>query len=202
MGSIALTITALTIYKTTETVAPTPTDEDIKEPTAHRIDNSIISTNNVIVTSLPTSTSQQEANPNTISKDYDSRTLFEVDPDTVPNILKPVYEQSHLMYNLLNHINLMKGNTLTDEELLKASNNEDHELHEYIKQRVMVGMINPDEYRAMIKFEVEVTGVLTPPDQLEATLDSALFEEYKEYLLQDRIVVPFCEISEYKNCVD
>jgi len=99
------------------------------------------------------------------------------------------------LFNVLMHFNLMHGNTISDRELLKAASEKDHPYYADLHARAFYAFTYPDNYEALTRYELTVVGKLLSPDSIDELIESTSFQNYKNYLISDRIIVPFCETN-------
>ena len=131
------------------------------------------------------------------AKSTDKKTAIEseLDMSHVSKEMEATFYSFPRLFNVLMHFNLMHGNTISDRELLTALSEKDHPYHADLHARSLYAYASPDTYEALNRYELTVVGELLSPDSIDELVNTQSFEDYKNYLISDGIIVPFCETN-------
>lgn len=118
---------------------------------------------------------------------YSAKDLYHVSEK-----MEPIYFAHPGILDVLTHINLMHGNSITDEDLIGAISNEKSPYHKEAVARMGFKYGDPDRYEALIRFEKEIIGELIESPEIENIINTQRFKDYMQYLINDEIIIPFC----------
>jgi hypothetical protein len=115
------------------------------------------------------------------------------DMSSISEQMESVYFSHPGLIDVFSHVNLMKGNTISDTDLIDAVSNKYSKYHEDIIARLELKYGDADTFETLIRYEKTVLGELVEHNKIKDLTHTRSFQDYKDYLIRDEIFIPFCK---------